>query len=289
MNDSKKARKALGRGLNALIPSATPSRPPATSKEYMSCPIERIFPRADQPRQRIEEEALRGLAESIKEQGIIQPPVVRRRESGEGYEIVAGERRWRAAQLAGLKEIPIVIREVDSADAYEMALVENVQRQDLNPIEEAEALQHLLDNHGYSQSELAGRIGRDRSTVANSLRLLGLPPEVRHLVIEAKLSEGHARALLQSSTPARMISLAREAVAKGWSVRETERAARSSGKPTKLPTASGPSTEVKALQEKLQRSFGAKVNIVDRKGKGRIEITYTSYDELDGILNRFLT
>jgi ParB family chromosome partitioning protein len=255
----------------------------------MSCPIERIHPRADQPRQRIDEEALQGLAESIKERGIIQPPLVRRRDNGDGYEIVAGERRWRAAQLAGLKEIPIVIREVDSAEAYELALVENVQRQDLNPIEEAEALQHLIDNHGYSQSELATRIGRDRSTIANALRLLGLPPEVRHMVIEGQLSEGHARALLQAPAPAKMVFLAREAVAKKWSVRETERAARAAASPAKAPAAAKDhAPEVKALVEKLQRTFGAKVNIVDRKGKGRIEIAYTSYDELDGILNRFL-
>jgi ParB family chromosome partitioning protein len=256
----------------------------------MTCPIERIHPRADQPRQRIEEEALQGLADSIKEQGIIQPPVVRKRDNGDGYELIAGERRWRAAQIAGLKEIPVVIREVDSAEAYELALVENVQRQDLNPIEEAEALQHLIDNNGYSQTELATRIGRDRSTVANSLRLLGLPSEVRAMVVEGQLSEGHGRALLQASTPAKMVSLGREAIAKAWSVRETERAARAASTESKT-SASSPknnSPEIKALEEKLQRTFGAKVNVIDRKGKGRIEIAYTSYEELDGLLNRFL-
>ena len=283
-----KGRKALGKGLGALIPGAGSSVPSApANRSYMLCPIERIFPQAGQPRQYFNEEQLAGLVESIKEQGVIQPAIVRRREKGEGYEIIAGERRWRAAQLAGLKELPVVVKDVDPLEAFEMALVENIQREDLNPIEEAEAIKRLIDEHGYTQEEVASRIGRQRVTVTNCLRLLGLPDVVRTMVIEGALTEGHARALLQASSHTKMIALARMVVAKGMSVRETERRARAESQPKKDGKESNQkSPEVISLIEKLQRSLGARVDIKDTKGKGRIEITYTSYDELDGILDR---
>ena len=280
-------RKALGKGLGALIPGAGTTSTPAgpANRGYMLCPIERIHPQSGQPRQHFDEEQLSGLVSSIKEQGIIQPAIVRRREKGDGYELIAGERRWRAAQLAGLKELPVVVKDVDPLDAFEMALVENIQREDLNPIEEAEAIKRLIDEHGYTQEEVASRIGRQRVTVTNCLRLLGLPDTVRGMVIEGALSEGHARALLQASTPAKMVALARVVKAKGLSVRETERRARADSAPKKVETKEK-SPEVVSLIEKLQRSLGARVDIKDTKGKGRIEITYMSYDELDGILNR---
>ncbi len=293
MNDTRKGRKALGKGLGALIPGASPSRPVTPIyRDYLTVPIERIHPQANQPRRKFDEEALRGLAESIEEQGLIEPPVVRRKAGTDGFELIVGERRWRAAQKAGLKEIPVVVKDASDAEAFEMALVENVQREDLNAIEEAEALHYLIEERGYTQAQVASRIGRNRSTVANSLRLLGLPPEVRELVIDAKLSEGHGRAVLQAGTPAKMIALARAVVARGYSVRETERRARAAASekdPDKKKQLQEPSPEVKSLIEKLQRAVGARVNIEDKKGKGKIVISYTNYDELDGILNKILT
>jgi ParB family chromosome partitioning protein len=227
--------------------------------------------------------------ESIREQGVIQPPLVRRRSEGDGFELIAGERRWRAAQLAGLKELPVVIKEASPIEAFEMALVENIQREDLNPIEEAEAIKRLIDEHGFTQEEVASRIGRQRVTVTNCLRLLGLPDEVRRMVVEGALTEGHARAILQASGEAKMIALARVVKAKDLSVRETERRARAESRTAKAsPKGASQSVEVKALIERLQRSLGARVDIKDKKGKGKIEIAYTSYDELDAILNRIL-
>jgi ParB family chromosome partitioning protein len=230
--------------------------------------------------------------ESIREQGVIQPVVVRRRTNGDGYELIAGERRWKAAQLAGLKELQVVLKEASTSSALEMALVENIQREDLNPIEEAEAFKRLIDEHSYTQAELAKRIGRDRSTIANSLRLLGLPTEVRGMVINGLLTEGHARAILQANNTTNMVSLARLVASKSFSVRETERRARMTSATTNSENAktksAAASQEVRSLVERLQRALGARVKIVDRKGKGRMEIAYTSYDELDRILDKIL-
>jgi ParB family chromosome partitioning protein len=282
-----KGRRALGKGLGALIPGAAPSTQASQPREYFQCPVERVHPQPGQPRRHFDEEQLQGLVESIKEQGIIQPVLVRRRDQGDGYEIIAGERRWRASQLAGLKEIPVVIKDASPTAAFEMALVENIQREDLNPIEEAEAIKRLIDEHGYTQDEVATRIGRQRVTVTNCLRLLGLPPEVRTMVIEGELTEGHARAILQSPTPQKMTALARAVKSQKLSVRDTERRARAQAAAKSEPVPEQ-SPEVKALIEKLQRALGARVGIKDNKGKGKVEITYTSYDELDGILNRIL-
>ena len=287
-----KGRRALGKGLGALIPGAGPSSvpPPPVNRDYFSCPIEQIYPQPGQPRQRFDEDALQNLVESIREQGIIQPLIVRRRPGQDGFELIAGERRWRASQLAGLKDIPVVVKDASPGDAFEMALVENIQREDLNPIEEAEAYHRLVEEYGYSQSEVAIKIGRNRSTIANSLRLLGLPSEVRSLVIDGSLSEGHARAILQVSSPSKMTALARHIAKKGYSVRETERRARAAaaGNGAKIKTPQTESPQIRSLIERLQRALGARVTLADRKGKGKIEITYTSYDELDGILEKIL-
>ncbi|MDJ0764398.1 MAG: ParB/RepB/Spo0J family partition protein [Myxococcota bacterium] len=286
-----KGRRALGKGLGALIPGADAAPGASSAKEYFLCPVERIHPQPNQPRQKVGEAALKELVKSIQEQGIIQPLVVRRRTNGDGYELIAGERRWRAAQLAGFKDLPVCVKEATHKEAFEMALVENIQREDLNPIEEAEAFKRLIDEHGYTQSELSSRIGRDRSTIANSLRLLGLPPEVQAMVNAGNLTEGHARAILQVGNNQQMIVLARSVAAKGYSVRETERRARSAASTSKgkrEPSAKTGSVETRALVERLQRALNTRVNIVDNKGKGRLEIIYTSYDELDGILNKIL-
>lgn len=293
-NRGIKGRQALGRGLSALIPDAAVSEAPdpPLKRDFFTCPIDRIHPRPDQPRQQFKEDSLRGLVESIREQGVIQPVVVRRRTNGDGYELIAGERRWKAAQLAGLKELQVVLKEASTSSALEMALVENIQREDLNPIEEAEAFKRLIDEHSYTQAELAKRIGRDRSTIANSLRLLGLPTEVRGMVINGLLTEGHARAILQANNTTNMVSLARLVASKSFSVRETERRARMTSATTNSENAktksAAASQEVRSLVERLQRALGARVKIVDRKGKGRMEIAYTSYDELDRILDKIL-
>jgi ParB family chromosome partitioning protein len=283
-----KPRRALGKGLGALIPGAGKTSDPPQSREYITCPIERIHPQPGQPRKYFDQEQMSLLVESIREQGVIQPPLVRRREGGDGFELIAGERRWRAAQLAGLKELPVVVKEASPLEAFEMALVENIQRQDLNPIEEAEAIKRLLDEHGLTQDQLASRIGRQRVTVTNSLRLLGLPEEVRQMVIDGSLTEGHARAILQAPTPAKMKALAALVKEKQLSVRETERRARAAAEGRTAQSRKGveKSADVVALIEKMQRVLGARVDIKDKKGKGKIEISYMSYDELDTILER---
>jgi len=285
-------RRALGKGLEALIPGAgSAARPAIAPREYFQCPVDRIQPDPDQPRRKFDPAALNELVESIRGQGVIQPLIVRRLR--DGYVLIAGERRWRAAQLAGLKEVPVVIKDATDKEAFEMALVENLQREDLNPIEEAEAYKRLIEEHGYTQVEVAERIGRDRSTVSNSLRLLGLPTEVRGMVLDGELTEGHARALLQAGSAQAITSLAKKVAARGLSVREAERAARTvssgaSGKGKAVPAKPEKSAQVRTLTERLQRALGAKVVIADRRGKGRLEIHYTSYEELDAILDKIL-
>ncbi len=287
----KPTRPALGRGLDALIPGAKTAerRPDTGPREYMMCPVARIHPDADQPRRSFDKESLDEMVVSIREQGIIQPLIVRR--TGEDYELIAGERRWRAAQLAGLKEVPIVIKDVTELQAFEMALVENIQREDLNPIEEAEAMQRLLKEHHYTQAQLSDRIGRDRSTISNSIRLLSLPQDVRRMVLDRELTEGHARAILMAGSEPAMVALARLAVRKQFSVRATESHARqlAEGSPTKKKAGTKVlSPQVRSLIERLQKTLGARVEIADRRGKGRLSITYTSYEELDSILDRIL-
>jgi len=285
------SRKALGKGLGALIPGAgSGSRSSTAQRDYFMCGVDRIRPDADQPRRTIDKDSLTQLVDSIREQGVIQPLIVRRVAGGE-YELIAGERRWRAAQMAGLKEVPVVIKDATELEAFEMALVENIQREDLNPIEEAEAFHRLIDEHGYSQTEVATRVGRDRSTISNSLRLLNLPSDIKGMVLDGEISEGHARAVLQTGNDQAMISLAKLAAQRGLSVRETERRARSlaggKAKATKAAKAAL-SPQVRNLTERLQRALGAKVKIVDSKGKGKLEISYSSYEELDGILDKIL-
>ena len=211
-------RPRLGRGLDAMLPKAPMSTP------TMRARIEDVHPSRQQPRKTFDEAPLRELADSIRALGILEPLLVRQRKKG-GYHLIAGERRWRAAQMAGLKEVPIFVRELSEKEAFEAALVENVQREELNPIETAQAFARLLDEYGYTQEALAERVGKDRSTIANALRLLKLPDDVVGLIEDGALSEGHGRALLGASTPAAIKRLARQAVQKSWSVRETERQA----------------------------------------------------------------
>jgi len=286
----------LGRGLDAILPparggGASPRRSGASVDRAFEAPIEDVHPRRDQPRRRFDDDALEELAQSIRELGILEPILVRRRRAG-GHEIIAGERRWRAAQRAGLREVPVFVRELSEKDAFEAALVENLQREDLNPIETARAFQRLVDEHGHSQESVATRVGKDRSTVANALRILKLPSDVLDLIEDGTLSEGHGRALLPAGK--RAGRLARQAVRKGWSVRETERRARaaaSAGDPGgSAPGASGQtkSANVRDLERRLARSLGSTVRVRDQRGKGQLEIAFASYDELDRLLTKLL-
>ncbi len=294
--DPKNQRRALGRGLDALLPApitTTSSGASYGDKSVFFCPIERLGPQAGQPRQHFDDEALEELAASIREHGIIEPLVVRRTQPGtDKYEIIAGERRWRAAQRAGLKDVLVVVKDVSPKDAFELALVENVQREDLNPIELAEAYERLLKEHAYTPESLAERVGKNRSTVANSLRLLKLPPRIRSLVISGDLTEGHARAILGAPTDDSMSDIADKAVRGRLPVRKVEelvRHARSpkegaSGKDPKASDAPAKSPGIKDLEARLMRRLGTKVEVRDRDGKGELVVSYASLDELDRIL-----
>jgi ParB family chromosome partitioning protein len=294
MNNTK--RPALGRGLGALIPGAQHQNTPPTPirRDYFECAIEDVHPASDNPRQRFDEQKLNELSESIKNQGVVQPLVVRQRAAadGGGFWLIAGERRWRAAQRAGLKSVPVVVKEVQAREAYELTLVENLQREDLNPIEEAEAYQRLSNEFAYTQEQLAQRVGKDRATVANALRLLKLPQKVRNLVASDELQMGHARALLGLEQDAAIERAAARVVQKQLSVRQTEelvRRERGGDKP-KPPSAPPATASTRDLEQKLERAFGTKVRLVQKTTQaGRIEIDYHSLDQLDSLLDKLLT
>lgn len=281
------ARQSLGRGLNALLSSdpgdaTAPAREAAPDREI---DIDLIRPNPQQPRNHFAEEKLEELAQSIRANGVVQPIVVR--QVGNTFEIVAGERRWRASQRAGLRRIPAVVREVADDKLLELALIENIQRQELNPIEEAVAYRNLIDNIGLTQEEVAERVGRDRTLVATSIRLLRLPEEIQQAIVAGSLSAGHGRALLLATDPQIQIDVARDAIEKGWSVRETERAAKARRSPkgtaTAKTTADDPNAKAAAL--KLMRALSTNVKVIPaKKGSGgRIEIEYYSLDDFDRI------
>jgi len=285
--------RGLGRGLDALLPAAprpqAPSAPPApgpsASGNVFSCAIEKLTPQRAQPRQFFAPAALEDLAQSIREHGVIEPLVVRR--AGEDrFEIIAGERRWRAAQKAGLKELLVVVREINDKDAFELALIENVQREDLNAIELAEGLQRLIEEHQYTQETLAKRIGKDRSTLANALRLLKLPDAVRKLVVKGDLSEGHARSLLAAPDEAAMLRLADQCVRGKLNVRQLEAEVRAlkSRKAGPDGKGAGRSPATRDLENRLARHFGTRCQVRDRKGKGELVLHYASLDDLDRLL-----
>lgn len=303
---TKPPTRGLGRGLDALLPVRSPPVPSRAATEgaptatygdgnVFSCPLDKIVPNRGQPRQHFDTEKIEELAESLRQHGLLEPLVVRRRSGTDTFEIIAGERRWRAAQKANLREVLVVVRDVSAKDAYELALIENVQREDLDPIEFAEALDRLIREHGYTQETLAGRLGKDRSTIANGLRLLRLPPGIREKVVTGELSEGHARALLGSPNEAALATLAEKVVRGRLSVRETEKLVRGAkqergGKAgdagsTKTP---GKSASVRDLETRLERRLGTKVEVRDKDGKGELAIRYLSWDDLDRILDVIL-
>ncbi|MCB9591363.1 MAG: ParB/RepB/Spo0J family partition protein [Sandaracinaceae bacterium] len=282
------AKRRLGRGLDGMLPTA-PAAPeePRRSSGGHEAPIEDVHPNRDQPRSRFDDAALDELAASIRELGILEPILVRARSQG-GYEIVAGERRWRAAQRAGLHRVPVFVRELGTAEAFEAALVENLQREDLNPIETARAFARLVEEHGHTQESVAQRVGKDRSTIANALRLLKLPDSILEFVEAGQLSEGHGRALLGASSTAAMKRLAAKAIKDGWSVRETERRVRADARGEKVKDAPAKSPNVRDLEQRLTRSLGTPVTVTDAKGKGKLVVSYSSYDELDRLLAQLL-
>jgi ParB family transcriptional regulator, chromosome partitioning protein len=273
-------RSALGKGLSALIPETSEPQAGVTELD-----VELLRPNEYQPRLRVDDARLEELAQSIRAHGVIQPIVVRR--AGETYEIIAGERRWRAAQHAGLRRVPVVVREVQSEsphDLLEMALIENIQREDLNAIEEGIAYRRLADEFALTQDAIAKAVGKDRSTVANMVRLLKLPDEVQEEVAAGRLSMGHARALLALTDAAAQRTLARDIIARNLSVRETEGLVKKSAEPDPVArTVSKPQpadVHTRAAEDKLRLQLGTRVRIVRRGKKGRIEIEFVSEEEL---------
>jgi ParB family chromosome partitioning protein len=300
MSEPRKPGRGLGRGLDALMPS-TPSAASAapTSSEprvrtYFQAQIEDVYPAPDQPRRRFVDSELDELAQSIRAHGVIMPLVVRPRPGG-GYLLIAGERRWRASQRAGLHQVPVVVQDVDGREAFERALVENLQRSDLNPIEEAAAYHRLVDEMGLTQDQVAEQVGKDRSTIANAIRLLRLPPPVREMVEDRRLSMGHARALLGLESAVDIEAVARTVTGKSLSVRATEDLVRRQARPEKAKPdrpspPPGKSPAVRDLEERLTRSLSGPVAIEeDAPGKGgTITIRYLDLDHLDRLLEKLL-
>ena len=283
MNKTDNPRKALGRGLGALLPTRPPTQPvPAMEENTQSIPIDSIDPNPLQPRRTFQPERLEELAQSIRANGIIQPLVVRR--EGLRYQLVAGERRWRAAKLAGVAQVPVVVREIPDDRLLEITLIENMQREDLNPIETAHGLHALQEKHGLTHEEIAGRLGVNRSTVTNILRLLRLPEDVQALLVEGKITAGHARAILGLKSEAEQTKLARLVAEKGLSVRDAEEYAAWEPPPVALPTAEDQvDPNVRAAILQLERTLGTRVKILGTPQSGRIEIRYYSAEDLNRI------
>ncbi len=276
-------KKGLGKGLGALIPGVESS----ADLPGFKVEIDRIVPNPLQPRRSFDEAKIDELAASVRDQGVIQPILVRR--VGEGYELIAGERRLRAARKAGLTEVPVVVREAGSGETLELALVENLQREDLNPMEEASAYQRLQEEFDLTQEEIARRVGKGRPTIANSVRLLLLPREVQQLVASGKLPAGHARALLGLEGETMILAAAREVVGKGLSTRDAERlvARLKSGGRRRRKTAPLSDPDLRALVERLQRSLGTKVRLLhqSKSNRGKIVVEYYSAADLERIVH----
>lgn len=270
-------KTALGKGLEALIPE--------TGEEVISVDIDRIFPGQQQPRKRFKDESLKELAGSIKDKGILQPIIVSRVGDGT-FSIVTGERRWRAAALAGLKKLPALVKNVASKESLEIALIENIQREDLNPMETAEAFNKLITEFNLTQEDLSRKVGKDRATVANYLRLLKLPGDIKMLVGNGSLSIGHAKAILTLEGKTQQIEAARKIVKRNLSVREAESLSKKTSKPSKVTRRKDP--QISSLEEKLRKNLGTKVRIRTRGKKGKIELEYSSLNELDRLLNFLL-
>lgn len=276
---------ALGKGLGALIPDlATLDEKEKKALGIVEIELDKIAPNEYQPRRVFDQARLNELAASIKEQGVIQPIIVHR--TPVGYELIAGERRWRAAGLAGLKTIPAIVKEASKRELLELALIENIQREDLNPIEAAEAYKRLQEEFKLTQEDLARRVGKERSTITNFLRLLGLPKEVKQDLVSGALTMGHAKAILSIERSRDQIEAAAIIVKKGLSVREAEALAFRLRGSTKEKKANRSNNELKGVEDRLKRALGTKVSIMPRSKGGRIVIEYYSGDELDRIIDK---
>lgn len=277
-----KKRKALGKGLSALIPDA--DRLDEAGDQFFQCPVEAITPNPYQPRQDFLESELEDMAASVREKGVITPLLVSKTE--EGYQLIAGERRWRAAQKAGLRRVPVVVREITPTEQLELALIENIHRKDLNPIEEAMAYGRLLEETGATQESLAKNLGRDRSSIANLLRLLKLPRSIQQDVIDGRLSMGHARVLAGLNTEKEQRALRETIVEKELSVRQVEALARKRKAPRPAKRKGDDEDYYfQSLADRLKRSLGTKVEVTRRGKQGRIVVYYYSDDELDRLLD----
>ncbi|PVA10779.1 chromosome partitioning protein ParB [Pelagivirga sediminicola] len=289
MADKSQRQRGLGRGLSALMADVNdrgPAGETAPRQPDMMVPIERVAANPDQPRRRFDAELLNDLAASIREKGIIQPLIVRAK--GDGYEIVAGERRWRAAQQANLHEIPVIIRDFDDTEVLEIAIIENIQRADLNPVEEAAGYVQLMNRFGHTQEKLAEALGKSRSHIANTMRLMQLPEIVQNFVTEGKLSAGHARTLITAPDP---VALAKKVIAGDLSVRDTEKLVRKAAAPEqpgggmtkRAGKADRKTADTRALEHDLSANLGMKVSVDHRDGSenGAITISYKTLDELD--------
>jgi ParB family chromosome partitioning protein len=284
LSGRKKGKKlALGRGLDALIPGLDSKEPPA--REFFQCDIDVIRRNRHQPRRRFSEDELQELSDSIRAQGVIQPLVVRKLDGG--YELVAGERRLRAARKAGLKQVPVIVRAVEDAEMLEMSLVENIQREDLNPMEEADAYHLLITEFSLTQDQAAKRVGKSRSTVANFLRLRNLPRQIKESITDGTLSMGHARALLSIENSAAQMELWNQVIRKGLSVRQTEKLAKQVNTPAKEKKSPHPTSEqlyFTDIADDLSRYYGTKVQIKRRGGAGRVEIEFYGDQDLDRLI-----
>lgn len=281
-------KKALGKGLEALLPENVLSSP-AERGRLLEVDITKIIPNRYQPRRAFEEGDLKELADSIRSRGVVEPVLVRKAEEGK-FELIAGERRWRAAGLAGAATIPVVIREATDSDLLELALVENLLRKDLNPLEAARAYRRLMEEFNLSQEQIAQRVGKERPSVANSLRLLNLPEPVQEALLTEKLTSGHAKAILSLSREGDQLQLARQVLRQGLSVRQTERLARliERGKPARRRVAASPSPEVAQVQEQLSYQLGTRVRMEGGGERGRIVIEYYTAADLERILEKLL-
>ena len=287
-------KKRLGRGLEVLLSKSiadTASVIGVGKDRLRSIPLE-LFQRGQyQPRVDIRQDTLEDLATSIKSQGVIQPiiarPLVRTDDEVQRYEIIAGERRWRAAALAGLSHVPVVIKDLSEAEVLKIALIENIQREDLDPLEEAQAFSGLIREFDLTQDQVAKSVGKNRATVANALRLLKLPDHAMELLSEGKITAGHARAIMTLPDEAGMERLAKEIAQAGLSVRDAEARARKMKAAEKKQSSPGePAHATRAVEERLMRRFGTKIRLVERRGKGRIEIAFHSLDQLEDLLSR---
>lgn len=295
MSEPPKRTRGLGRGLSALMADVSADRaqeaaPSTSGRSIQTLPIERLRPNPDQPRRSFRTEPLEELTRSIAEKGVLQPLIVRQSpDDPTTYQIVAGERRWRAAQAAQVHEVPVLIREFDDTEVLEVAIIENIQREDLNPLEEADGYQQLMDKFGHTQSQLADALGKSRSHIANLTRLLTLPAEVRTLVAEGSLTAGHARTLVGRDDA---VTLARQIVAKGLSVREAEALTR---KPADVPASTPKSSpagdkdaDTRQIELELAAHLGMKVTITHGKDgeSGQVSLAYRSLEQLDDLLRR---